>query len=176
MPVHTGPAPLARARLAATPSAVAALVLVPLVLLAGCQPPPTAEPGVDDAARDTVRRAINSQLPARPYSEAVQAGETFYFSGRIAVTDETRAMGEGRIEAETRAVMEDFRALLAGEGLGFDDVVQGTVYLADIADYDGMNRVYAEYFPVDPPARETVAVREIVAGAAVEISFIAVAR
>ena len=46
----------------------------------------------------------------------------------------------------------------------------------DIADYGDMNRVYGEYFPSDPPARETVAVKELVGGAALEISFVAVKR
>jgi 2-iminobutanoate/2-iminopropanoate deaminase len=53
-------------------------------------------------------------------------------------------------------------------------VVQATVYLADINDYDEMNRAYAEFFPSAPPARETVAVSGIVSGGRVEISFIAV--
>jgi 2-iminobutanoate/2-iminopropanoate deaminase len=72
--------------------------------------------------------------------------------------------------------MEGFRALFEEVGIGFEDVVQGTVFLADIDDYAGMNGVYGEYFPTDPPARETVAVKDIVGGAAVEISFIAVKR
>lgn len=159
------------------------LVFLPVFLTAGCQPPSDAGADAGAAAAGSgaqevasERRAINSQLPARPYSEAVQAGNTFYFSGKVAVTDETLAMTEGRIEEETRGVMESFRSLLDEVGLGFDDIVQGTVFLADIEDYDGMNRVYGEYFPEDPPARETVAVREIVGSAAVEISFIAVRR
>ncbi len=64
--------------------------------------------------------------------------------------------------------------MFAEQGLTFGDVVQATVYLADIGDYDEMNRVYAEYFPANAPARETVAVSGIVSGARVEISFIAV--
>lgn len=83
-------------------------------------------------------------------------------------------MTEGRIEAETRNVMESFRAIFSELGVEFTDVVQGTVFLADIEDYGGMNAVYGEYFPSDPPARETVAVKEIVGQGKVEISFIAV--
>ena len=86
----------------------------------------------------------------------------------------TRALASGRTAAETRNVLEAFRSLLAEQGLSFRDVVQATVYLADIADYAEMNREYAEDFPTDPPARETGAVSGIVSGARVEISFIAV--
>jgi 2-iminobutanoate/2-iminopropanoate deaminase len=121
-----------------------------------------------------VRETIRPQ-PNRPYSQAVRAGNAYYFAGKIGVTDSTRALTAGRAAAETRNVLEAFRALFGELGLSLTDVVQATVYLADIADYDEMNRVYAEYFPTNPPARETVAVSGIVSGARVEISFIAVA-
>ena len=119
------------------------------------------------------REAIHPQ-PDRPYSQAVRVGRTYYFAGKIGVTDSTRALTSGRTAAETRVVLESFKALFAEQGLTLGDVVQATVYLADIADYGEMNRVYAEYFPSDPPARETVAVSGIVNGGRVEISFIAV--
>ena len=117
-----------------------------------------------------------SHQPAngRPYSAAVQVGDMFWLSGKIGMSSETAAMTEGRVAAETRNIMESFGELLADLGMDFGNVVQGTVYLIDIADYADMNAVYGEYFTVDPPARETVAVSELVAGAAIEISFIAV--
>ena len=142
--------------------------LLPLVLFA-CQPPATQE------VPSVTREAIHSQLPARPYSEAMRVGNTYYLSGKVGVTEETLAMESGRIEAETRNVMESFRALFEELGLEFGHVVQGTVFLADIEDYAGMNQVYGEYFPSDPPARETVAVKDIVGQGKVEISFVAVA-
>ena len=55
-------------------------------------------------------------------------------------------------------------------------MIVGSVYLADIGDYGDMNQVYGEYFPKDPPARVTMAVKELVGSAAIEISFIAVRR
>ncbi len=125
------------------------------------------------AHRWPAREAIHPQ-PDRPYSQAVRVGPVYFFAGKIGVTDSTRALTAGRTAAETGNVMEAFRALFAEQGLSLGDVVQATVYLADIGDYDEMNRVYARYFPTDPPARETVAVSGIVAGAKVEISLIAV--
>jgi 2-iminobutanoate/2-iminopropanoate deaminase len=119
------------------------------------------------------REAIRPQ-PNRPYSQAVRVGPVYYFAGKIGVTDSTRGLASGRTAAETRNVLEAFRALFGELGLSLGDVVQATVYLADINDYDDMNRVYGEYFPTNPPARETVAVSGIVSGARVEISFIAV--
>lgn len=128
------------------------------------------------AAAQEAPRVAHQPADGRPYSAAVQVGDTYWLSGKIGMTAETRDMAEGRAGAETRNIMEAFRELLAELGMDFGDVVQGTVYLTDIADYADMNAVYGEYFPTEPPARATVAVSELVAGAAVEISFVAVKR
>lgn len=109
-----------------------------------------------------------------PLSAAVQTGDIFWLSGKLGATAETRAMTSGRVAAETRNIMESFGALLEELGLGFEHIVRGEVYLTDIADYQEMNRVYGEYFPENPPARVTVVVSELVGGAAIEISFVAV--
>ncbi len=144
-----------------------AVVVLPL-LFAACQaPPPPAQEAV-------TREAINSQLPTRPYSQAVRVGNTYYFSGKLGVTPETLAMESGRIEAETRNIMESFRELFLELDVEFSDVVQGTVYLADVGDYDGMNQAYGEYFPNNPPARECIAAGQILSDGLVEISFVAV--
>jgi 2-iminobutanoate/2-iminopropanoate deaminase len=119
-------------------------------------------------------REIIRVMPNRPYAQAVRVGNTYYFAGKIGVTDSTRALTAGRVTAEVQNIFEAFRSLFNEAGVSFRDVVQVTVYLADINDYDEMNRAYAEYFSVSPPARETVAVSGIVNGARVEISLIAV--
>lgn len=111
-----------------------------------------------------------------PYSAAVTAGGMAFLSGKIGASAETREMSEGRAAAETRNIMEAFKEQLNGMGLGFEDVVMGNVYLADINDYGGMNEVYAEYFPSNPPARVALSVNELPGGAALEISFVAVCR
>jgi 2-iminobutanoate/2-iminopropanoate deaminase len=143
------------------------VVLIGLLPTA-CQSPPTSQSAPPD------REAYHSQLPARPYSRAVRVGNTYYFSGALGVTDETLAMTEGRIEAETRNVMEGFSELFQELGVEFGHVVKGTVYLADVSDYAGMNQVYGEYFPADPPARECIAAGQILSDGLVEISFVAV--
>jgi 2-iminobutanoate/2-iminopropanoate deaminase len=141
-------------------SRTAALILASF--LVACEaPPPT-------------RETLHSQLPDRPYSAVVRAGDTYYFAGRIGATDSTRALVEGRTAAEVRNIMESYRQLLGELGLDFADVVQGSVFLVDPGAYDEMNRAYAEYFPAAPPARTTVAVAALPGGASVEIAFIAV--
>jgi 2-iminobutanoate/2-iminopropanoate deaminase len=119
-------------------------------------------------------REVIRVVPNRPYSQAVRVGNVYWFAGKIGVTDSTRAMTAGRVTAEVRNIFEAFRQVFTETGVLFRDVVQVTVYLADIGDYDEMNRAYAEYFPLAPPARETVAVSGIVSGARVEISLMAV--
>lgn len=110
----------------------------------------------------------------RPFSPAVAVGDVLYFSGKLGVTDETRGMTEGRIQAETRNALDQFRELFEEVGIGFEDVVKATVYLTDVEDYRGMNEAWLEYFTASAPAREAVVVKELVAGAIVEIGFIAV--
>jgi 2-iminobutanoate/2-iminopropanoate deaminase len=141
------------------------LVAAQLMVLAAC----TAE-----AAPLPTRQALGAQSEL-PYSEAIRYGDTFYFSGKVGATDSTRALVEGRTAAETRNVLETFRATLERNGLGFGNVVSSTVYLADIAAFQEMNTVYREYFPTDPPARTTVGVAGLPGGAAIEISLVAVA-
>lgn len=143
------------------------------VVLIGLSPTACQAPSTSQGALPH-REAYQSQLPARPYSRAVRVGNTYYFSGALGVTDETLTMSEGRIEAETRNIMEGFRELFQELGVEFSHVVKGTVYLADVSDYSGMNQVYGEYFPTDPPARECIAAGQILSDGLVEISFVAV--
>jgi len=111
-----------------------------------------------------------------PFSAAVQVGDTYWFSGKLGVSAETRAMEEGAVAAETRTILEAFAELFDDLGLGFEDVVKATVYLTDVDGYGEMNEVYREYFPEEAPAREAVIVADLVAGASIEISFVAVRR
>ncbi len=148
-----------------------AVLLVPALGLAGCVP---RGGGPSGAAPAPQGREVINVVAGRPYSQAVRVGGTYWFAGKVGVSDSTRALTAGRVTAEVRNIFEAFRRVFDQTGVSFRDVVQVTVYLADIGDYDEMNRAYAEYFPVSPPARETVAVSGIVSGARVEISLVAV--
>ena len=139
--------------------------------LAGCVPP---KPGGLAGGPGAQGVEVINVVPNRPYSQAVRYGNVYWFAGKVGVTDSTRALATGRVTAEVRNIFASFRQLFDQTGVTFRDVVQATVYLADIGDYDEMNRAYAEYFPVGPPARETVAVSGIVGGGKVEISLVAV--
>lgn len=140
------------------------LFALALVFLVSAQP----------ALAQTGPRVAHQPSARAPLSAAIQTGDIYWLSGKLGATAETRAMTAGRTAAETRNIMESYGELLAELGLGFENIVQGTVYLTDIADFQEMNAVYGEYFPQDPPARVTVAVSGLVGGAAIEISFVAV--
>ncbi|MBR9989517.1 MAG: RidA family protein [Gemmatimonadetes bacterium] len=101
-------------------------------------------------------------------SSGVRVGRTIYLSGQLGLR------GERGITSETRAVMENIKALLEDNGATMDDVVKCTVFLADFAEWGAMNDVYATYFEKHRPARSAVAVSGMAGNARVEIECIAV--
>ncbi len=110
-----------------------------------------------------------------PYSQAVAAGPLVFCSGQIPV-DAQGELVKGDIVVQTVQALENLKTVLAAAGLTLKDVVKTTVFLADLADFPEMNRVYAEFFPERPPARSTVQVAALPKGAAVEIEAVALRR
>lgn len=116
--------------------------------------------------------ADGAPRPAGPYSQAIRAGGFVFCAGQVGLDPATGRIAEG-IEEQTRRVLENLRAVLEAAGLAMGDVVKTTVFLASIGDFGAMNRVYATYFPEAPPARTTVAVKDLPGGALVEIEAVA---
>lgn len=108
-----------------------------------------------------------------PYEQAIRANGFVYTAGQIALDPKTGTMVEGGIAAETRRVLENLKAVLEAGGSSMDRVVKATVFLKNMADFQAMNEVYAEYFAPSKPARSTVAVAELPRGALVEIDLVA---
>lgn len=90
-----------------------------------------------------------------PLSPAVRAGDMVYVSGQVPVRPDGSIV-DGGIEGQTRQVLENVKAALALAGATMEDVVKTTVWIEDARDFGGMNKVYATFFPKDPPARTTV--------------------
>ena len=111
-----------------------------------------------------------------PYSQAVRAAGLLFLSGQIPLDPATGEMvGGDDVEAQTRRVMENLKAVLAAENAGFENVVKTTIFLTDLADFARVNSTYATYFErISPPARATVQVAALPRGAKVEIEAIAV--
>jgi 2-iminobutanoate/2-iminopropanoate deaminase len=110
-----------------------------------------------------------------PYSQAVRAGSAIYCAGQIPLDPKTRQIITGDISAQTRRVLDNLTAVLKAEGLTFEHIVKTTIFLADLADFETVNKVYGSYFKQAPPARSTVQVAALPKGARIEIDAIAVA-
>ena len=108
-----------------------------------------------------------------PYSQMVQAGNMLFLSGVIPLNREGNAIQGETIEEQTRLVLDYIGAKLESQGLGFEDVVMSNVFMADLNDFGTMNRVYAEYFHTDPPARATVEVARLPRDVLIEIAVVA---
>ena len=108
-----------------------------------------------------------------PYSQAIESGGFLFTAGQIALDPATMKIVAGGIEEQTARVFENLAAVLAEAGLGFGDVVKTTVFLTTMASFQPMNAIYAARFGDHRPARSTVAVAELPAGALVEIDLIA---
>jgi 2-iminobutanoate/2-iminopropanoate deaminase len=118
---------------------------------------------------------VTDRAPAAigPYSQAIAAGPYVFCSGQIPLDPDTGQVVFGGIEAQTRQVLENLRAVLEAAGSRLDLVVKTTVYLADMADFSAMNGVYAGYFGDKPPARSTVQAAALPKAVAVEVEAVA---
>jgi reactive intermediate/imine deaminase len=114
---------------------------------------------------------VTSDRQPRPFSPAVRAGDFVYVSGQVPANSEGEIVAGG-IEAQTRQVMENLKAVLALAGCAFDDVCKTNVWLHDARDFGAFNRIYMSYLGPKAPARSTVEARLMV-DAKVEIDMVA---
>jgi reactive intermediate/imine deaminase len=106
------------------------------------------------------------------YSQAVRVGNTIWVSGQIPLDPRTKELVTGGVEAQTRRVFENLKAIVLAAGATFDDVVKATVFLTDLSHFALVNRVMAEYFREPYPARAAVGVAALPRGAQVEVECI----
>lgn len=122
---------------------------------------------MDFISTDRAPRAIG------PYSQAVVHGGLLYSAGQIALDPASMELVAGDTAAQTEQVFANLKAVLAAAGTDLSAVLKTTVYLADMADFQPMNAVYARHFGEHRPARSTVAAAALPKGARVEIDVIA---
>ncbi len=123
------------------------------------------------------RKVIHSKeapAPIGPYSQAVEAGGFIFCSGQIPLDPQTGSLVGGDIQVQTRRILGNLEAVLSACGSSLSQAVKLTVYLTQLSDFDALNRVLAERFPQDPPARAVVQVSALPKGASVEMDLIAV--
>lgn len=124
-----------------------------------------------------MKRIINTEkAPAAlgPYSQAVEANGTLFISGQVPVDPATGKVVEGGIEEQTEQVLKNIGAILDEAGYSYSDVVKSTCLLNDMENFAAMNKVYAKYYPENPPARAAFGVVKLPLGVMIEIETIAV--
>ena len=108
-----------------------------------------------------------------PYSQAIRSGNLVFVSGQIPLDPATGKVVDGGIDLQTERVLKNLAAVLGEAGSSLDKVLKTTVYLRDLADFGGMNEVYAKFFGETPPARATVEVARLPRDVSIEIDLIA---
>jgi reactive intermediate/imine deaminase len=125
-------------------------------------------------------RVMNKQIIATAsapaaigtYSQAVKVGNTLWLSGQIPLDPHTQKLVKGDVAAQIKQVFENLKAVVTAAGATFDNVVKVNVYLTDIANSGLVNKIMAEYFREPYPARGSVGVASLAAGAQVEVECI----
>ncbi|MFT4248045.1 MAG: RidA family protein [Pseudomonas sp.] len=116
------------------------------------------------------------QAPAAigPYSQAVKAGNTVYFSGQIPLDPATGEIVGGGIEAQARRAFDNLKAVAEAAGGSLDKVVRLGLYLTDLGEFAKVNAVMQEYFQAPFPARSTIEVSGLPKGAGFEVDAVMV--
>lgn len=107
-----------------------------------------------------------------PYAQGIAAGGFLFTAGQVALDPATMKLVEGPAAAQTERIFENLEAILKGAGCRLADTVKATVYLVDLADFAEMNGVFAKRFGDHRPARSTVQVSRLPAGARIEIDLV----
>ena len=111
-----------------------------------------------------------------PYSQGVAADGFVFTAGQVPINPASGKVEAETIEDQTRQVLTNVDAVLRAAGSGLDRVVKMTVFMTDLADFQAMNGVYAEFFPSNPPARSAVQVVALPLGVQIEMEAVALAR
>lgn len=107
-----------------------------------------------------------------PYSHAVDAGSTIFFSGQVAKNAPDYKEATGSIEEQTKQCFKNLEKVLNTANATFSDVVKVNVYLTTMKNFQGMNAVYETVFSEPYPARTCVAVKELPLEADIEIELV----
>ena len=111
-----------------------------------------------------------------PYSTATIAGGIIYLSGMIGIDPAVQKPVEGGTLAQAKQAFENIKTVLGELGATLDDVLKTTVYLTDIGEFGEVNKLYAQYFGPDFPARTCVEVSKLPMGLSIEVECIARAK
>lgn len=107
-----------------------------------------------------------------PYSQGIRFGELVFVSGQLGIDPATGELVEGGIAEQTTQAMRNLEAILEEGGSSLKQLLKTTIYLTDLADFQGMNEAYGKRLGNQPPARATIQIDALPPGALVEIEAI----
>ena len=113
--------------------------------------------------------------PVGPYSQAIIAGGFAFTAGQVGLDPATGKVVDG-LEAQVNQALDNTREVLAAAGLDVSDIVKVTLYLTDVSKFAAVNAIYERFLGSHRPARSTVGVASLPAGALFEVDAIAIAR
>ncbi|HOE95433.1 MAG TPA: RidA family protein [Candidatus Sumerlaeota bacterium] len=111
--------------------------------------------------------------PIGPYSQAIKCGEMVFVSGQLGIDPRTGQLAGPDAASQAKVCLDHLQAILEMAGSSLGRVVKTTIFMVDLAEFEAVNKVYAEYFNFEPPARSTIQVAALPKGARVEIEAIA---
>ena len=122
-----------------------------------------------------MKELISKRAPEAigPYSQGVESNGICWFSGQIAINQETGEFITGDFEKETRQVFENIKYLLEDNNLSFSNVTKVNISITDMKNFAVLNKIYGEYFQKPYPARACVAVKTLPKNGEVEIEVVA---
>jgi len=135
--------------------------------------PAAAAPGKSEVQKTIITRPGQPLTPASLFSPATQLGNLLFLSGAGAQDPQTHMVVLGPIGNQVKQCLENLKTVLEAAGSSMDKVLKCTVFLTDITNFPAMNEVYHSYFPANPPARTTIAAKDLPGGSSVEIECIA---
>lgn len=112
-------------------------------------------------------------VPLAPYSPAIRMGGFVHLAGQIGRVPGTDSLAEGGVAGELAQAAANVARILDEAGAGVEDLVSCTLYLTDIDDYAAVNEVWGEFVGDPAPARTTIAVAALPAGASIEVTCVA---
>jgi 2-iminobutanoate/2-iminopropanoate deaminase len=111
--------------------------------------------------------------PPVPYSHCVKAGDFLFVAGQTGIDPSNSKLKGNSIREQTEQALTNMEIVLKAAGSSMENVVKTTVFISDLKDFEEMNKVYAEFFPTNQPARSTVQV-VLYDGFKVEIEAVAI--
>ncbi|HMD99647.1 MAG TPA: Rid family detoxifying hydrolase [Terriglobia bacterium] len=135
--------------------------------------PVSGKPAQGKAAKKAIYKPGEKPSPDAIFSSGIQYGNLLFVSGAGAQDPVTHKVVEGPIQNQVRQCLENIKTVVEAAGSSMDRVLKCTVFLTDITKWADMNVVYHQYFPKDPPARTTIAAKDLPGDSPVEIECIA---